>query len=146
MYPRLDMADLRSTVYIPQGVEIRTMDKILLTTFAITAGLLIGLWYYLGRQRILIDNIGYMVASLMDHLHVPMEDCGECDYCLEDGPYASAKANNGETLMNNPNGVDSFRDTLSYAGFGSPDNQHPRYGNNSGWQSWDERVWNGEEE
>ena len=133
MYPRLDMADLRSTVYIPQGVEIRTMDKILLTTFAITVGLLI----VLVRQRILIDNIGYMVASLMDHLEVPMEDCGECNYCLEKdfspvgGPFESVEVN-----------INSFRDTLAYGGFGSPDNQHPRYG----WQSWDEVVEPQEEE
>ena len=77
-----------------------------------------------------------------------MEDCGECNYCEKDfspvgGPSESVEVNiNGTTVINYPDGVDSFRDTLAYAGFGSPDNQHPRYG----WQSWDEVVEPQEEE
>ena len=47
-------------------------------TFAITLGLLLGLGYYLGRQKRLIDEIGFMVALLFEHLQVTgatSEDC-----------------------------------------------------------------------
>ena len=59
------------------------MDQIILITigctFAITLGLLLGLGYYLGRQKRLIDEIGFMVALLLDHLQVPGATCEDCE-------------------------------------------------------------------
>ena len=59
---------------IPLGTEMPTMDQTIMITigctFAITLGLLLGLGYYLGRQKRLIDEIGFMVALLLDHLQV----------------------------------------------------------------------------
>ncbi len=115
------------------------MDNIFLATLTITIGLLIGLGYYLSRLRNMIDNIGYMVATMMDHFEIPGDlygdECDGCEHCEATlGQENLADVRKNDTLLNPyPQSVESFRDTLNYGGFGTPDNQHPRYG----WQSWD---------
>ncbi len=119
--PRLDMADLRS-VGNPQGMEIRTMDQIILITigctFAITLGLLLGLGYYLGRQTRRIDEIGFMVALLLDHLQVPGATCEDCEIETLDDLSQFLDVRRNDTLLN-PN---RFASTVAFP---------------ANWQSWD---------
>ena len=80
------------------------MDQIILitigSTFAITLGLLIGLGYYQGRQTKRIDEIGYMVALLLDFLEVPgatHEDC-EIETLTDLEEFVNVRRN--DTLLN----------------------------------------------
>ena len=77
------------------------MDEIILLTTLTTIGLLVGIGYYLSRLRNMIDNVGYMVATMMDHFDIPEQECDGCENCE-----TTFDVRRNDTLLN----------------------QHPRYG------------------
>ena len=107
---------------IPLGTEMPTMDQIILITigctFAITLGLLLGLGYYLGRQKRLIDEIGFMVALLLDHLQVPGATCEDCEVETMADLEQLVDVRRNDTLLN-PN---QFASSVAFP---------------ANWQSWD---------
>ena len=98
------------------------MDQIILITigctFAISLGLLLGLGYYLGRQTKRIDEIGYMVAILLDHLQVPGATSEDCEIETLDDLSQFLDVRRNDTLLN-PN---QFASTVAFP---------------ANWQSWD---------
>ena len=98
------------------------MDQIIMITicctFAITLGLLLGLGYYLGRQKRLIDEIGFMVALLLDHLQVPGATCEDCEVETLADLEQFVDVRRNDTLLN-PN---QFASSVAFP---------------ANWQSWD---------